>query len=145
MKVSNVIIVPDKMLIGLIFHISQKKNNFCCGIPWAVTLVILMDYPIHIDTISMELSILYFKGLPVKMSITWCNSVHEDCVFILANSADPDEMLPNAAFHLGLHCFPKYRFTCTVSRMKLGNGDNLHIKCYETGNKWYMEFSKIIS
>ena len=31
-------------------------------------------------------------------------------VFILANSADPDEMLHCAAFHLGLHCFPKYPF-----------------------------------
>ena len=27
-------------------------------------LFILMDYPIHIDTISMDLSILYLKGLP---------------------------------------------------------------------------------
>ena len=25
-------------------------------------------------------------------------------VLILANSADPDEMPPDAAFHLGLHC-----------------------------------------
>ena len=31
-------------------------------------------------------------------------------VFIFANSADPDEMLHLAAFHQGLHCFPKYRF-----------------------------------
>ena len=31
-------------------------------------------------------------------------------VFILANSADPDEMLPYAAVHLGLHCLPKYLF-----------------------------------
>ena len=30
---------------------------------------ILMDYPIHIDTILMELSILYFKGLPIKISL----------------------------------------------------------------------------
>ena len=29
---------------------------------------------------------------------------------ILANSADPDEMQHNAAFHLGLHCLPKYPF-----------------------------------
>ena len=29
-------------------------------------------------------------------------------VFALANSADPDEMPHNAAFHLGLYCFPKY-------------------------------------
>ena len=31
--------------------------------------------------------------------------------FILANSADHDEMAPYAAFHLGLPCFPKYLFT----------------------------------
>ena len=29
----------------------------------------------------------------------------------LANSADPDEMLPYAAFHLGFHCLPKYLST----------------------------------
>ena len=29
-------------------------------------------------------------------------------VFILANSADPDEMQPYTAFHLSLHCLPKY-------------------------------------
>ena len=32
-------------------------------------------------------------------------------VFILVNSADPDEMPPYAAFHLGLHCLPKDQFT----------------------------------
>ena len=32
-------------------------------------------------------------------------------VFILVNSADPDEVPPYAAFHLGLHCLPKYLFT----------------------------------
>ena len=31
--------------------------------------------------------------------------------FILANSEDPDEMPHYAAFHLGLHCFPKYPST----------------------------------
>ena len=33
------------------------------------SLFILMEYPKHIDTISMELSILYFKGFSVKISI----------------------------------------------------------------------------
>ena len=28
--------------------------------------------------------------------------------FVLANSADPDEIPHSVAFHLGLHCFPKY-------------------------------------
>ena len=32
-------------------------------------------------------------------------------VFILANSADLYEITPYAAFHLGLHCLPKYLFT----------------------------------
>ena len=31
-------------------------------------------------------------------------------VFILATSADPDEMQHYAAFHLGLHYLPKYPF-----------------------------------
>ena len=32
-------------------------------------------------------------------------------VLILASSADPDEITPHyAAFHLGLHCLPKYLF-----------------------------------
>ena len=30
--------------------------------------------------------------------------------YVLANSADPDEMPHYAAFHLGLHCLPKYQF-----------------------------------
>ena len=28
--------------------------------------------------------------------------------FVLANSIDPNEMLHDVAFHLGLHCLPKY-------------------------------------
>ena len=31
-------------------------------------------------------------------------------VSVLTNSADPDEMLRYAAFHLGLHCLSKYLF-----------------------------------
>ena len=31
-------------------------------------------------------------------------------ISILANSAEPDEMQHYAAFHLGLHCLPKYPF-----------------------------------
>ena len=67
----------------------------------------MMDYPIYIDTISMDLSILYLKGTQVKISKIKYISVPEDC-FILANIGDPDEMLSYAAFHLGLHCLPEY-------------------------------------
>ena len=72
-------------------------------------LFILMDYPIHIDTISMELSISYFKGFSVKISINGV-LLSLKIVFILAYSADPDEMLPYVAFHLGIHCLHKYLF-----------------------------------
>ena len=30
--------------------------------------------------------------------------------FVLTNIGDPDETPPNGAFHLGLHCLPKYPF-----------------------------------
>ena len=58
-----------------------------------------MGYPIHIDT-SIELSILYFKGLLVKTFIKWCSSVPED-----------EQTVPYVAFHLGLHYLWKYLFT----------------------------------
>ena len=50
-----------------------------------------MDYPKNSDTVSMGLSILYFKGLSVKISIKLRIPVPEDIFFILANSEDPDE------------------------------------------------------
>ena len=63
-----------------------------------------MDYPIQIDTLSMELSILGSAGQN-------CVFLSLKIVFVLANSSDPDEMRPYAAFHLGLQCLPKDLFT----------------------------------
>ena len=66
-----------------------------------------MEFPNHIDTMSMGLPIVYFKG-------SWVEFLKYDVflslrvVLILANSADPDEMQFCAAFHLGLHCLPTY-------------------------------------
>ena len=54
----------------------------------------------HIDTIGMDLPILYFKWSQIKFLKFSYISV-PDVVCILANSADPDEMPPYAAFHLG--------------------------------------------
>ena len=67
----------------------------------------LVDYFRHIefDSIGVELSILYFTGLPVKISLTWYISIPEDCFYL----ADPDGT-PYAAFHLGLYYLPKYLF-----------------------------------
>ena len=50
---------------------SAAKENLYVRKRWLLnikllTLINLMDYPLHIGTISMELSILYFKGLPIK-------------------------------------------------------------------------------
>ena len=64
-----------------------------------------MDYPIHINTNNMVLSILKLMGLPVKIStngvLLFLNSV-----VIVTNSADHNEMPPCAAFPLCLHLFP---------------------------------------
>ena len=70
-----------------------------------------MEYPIHIDTISMELSILYFQWVASQNFYKMMYFCPLKVVFIWANSADPDEMLHNAAFHLRHHCLPKYLFT----------------------------------
>ena len=40
------------------------------------------------------------------------------------NGADTDEMPPYGAFHLGLHCLPKYLFNIYIQ-----NGQNYCIVC----------------
>ena len=62
--------------------------------------------------LSIEYSILYFKGCRSNFPQNF-NDVFLSLkiLFILANCADPDEMLHDAAFHLGFHCLPKYQFS----------------------------------
>ena len=72
-----------------------------------------------IDTISMEMPILSLKGLPVNFFYKMMVFLSLKIVFIVANSAGPDEMLPYVAFHLGFHCVP---ITCLqVFRMQRVN------------------------
>ena len=54
-------------------------------------------------------SIVYIEGsqVTIKKKIVFLSL---KIGFVLANSADPDEMLHYAAFYLGLHCLPKYQF-----------------------------------
>ena len=66
---------------------------------------ILLDCLIHIDRCHKYVLV---QGLPVKISIKWCFSVTEDC-FYRCKHADYDEMAPDVAVYLGLHCLPKYR------------------------------------
>ena len=68
-----------------------------------------MDCPIHIDTMSVGLPIVYFKGSQVEF-LNHDVFLSLKVVFIMANNADPDEMQLHAAFHQGLHCLPKYPF-----------------------------------
>ena len=57
-----------------------------------------MEFPI-IDTISMGLNYDVLKFMSMKV------------VLIIANSGNPYEMQHGAAFHLGLHCLPKYQLS----------------------------------
>ena len=52
---------------------------------------------------------MFFKGSQVEF-LNCLVFLSLKAVLILANSADPDEMQHYAAFHLGLHCLPKYPF-----------------------------------
>ena len=55
----------------LMYHFSQNFNKFefvyKIGVSY-ITLCIMMDFPIHIDTISMRLPFMYFKGSQVEFS-----------------------------------------------------------------------------
>ena len=53
---------------------------------------------------------IYIEGSQVIISPKNITFLSLKIDFVLANSADPDEMLHYAVFHLGLHCLPKYPF-----------------------------------
>ena len=61
-----------------------------------------MNFPIHIEMISMGLPIFYFRGSQVEVSL-FDVFLSLEVVFVLANSADTDEMQQYAAFQLGFH------------------------------------------
>ena len=72
---------------GLIWVNPNKSKYTLIKIKFRViwlNLFILIDYSIHIDTITMELSKVYFKELWVKISTKWCIFVLM-IVFISAN------------------------------------------------------------
>ena len=49
-----------------------------------------MDCPVHIDTISMGLSIVHFKGSRVEFSKFFYVFLSPKIVLILADSVDPE-------------------------------------------------------
>ena len=70
-----------------------------------------MDFPKHIDTIILDRDSPFCVLMGHRSTFLYCNVF---MVFILANSADPDEMQPYTAFHLGFtvcesNCLPVSR------------------------------------
>ena len=68
-----------------------------------------MDSSFWFETINLGWSIVYIKESQVIISklIVFLTL---KIIFVLANSADSDEMPHYAAFHLGFHCLPKKAF-----------------------------------
>ena len=71
-----------------------------------------MDSPIWFDIINFEWSIVYIsRGHRLKFpDEIVCVFPFLKIAFVFANSVDPDEMPHYVAFHLALHCLPKYIF-----------------------------------
>ena len=61
-----------------------------------------------VDNVGQDGPLCIIKGYT-------CYKYHNNCIsfqfcIILANSADPNEMPHDTAFHFGLNCLPKYSF-----------------------------------
>ena len=68
-----------------------------------------MDSSFWFDTINFGWPTVYIgvTGYNFQIKIAF---LFLKIIFALANGAEPDEMPHYAAFHLGLHCLPKYIF-----------------------------------
>ena len=66
-----------------------------------------LNYPEILQTLDGPLYILRAHRLEFPDKIVFLTL---KIIFVLAKSVDPDEMPHYAAFHLGLHCLPKYAF-----------------------------------
>ena len=58
---------------------SRQRINNCCIFKKIRVGLIFVNFPKHIDTISMELPIVYFKGSNVEHSKLRCISAPEGC------------------------------------------------------------------
>ena len=65
------------------------------------------------NSIVWSACIVYIEGLPVIISKIYYISSIEDW-FVLANSADPDDLPHYAAFNLSLHYLSSYRLGVSV-------------------------------
>ena len=75
-----------------------------------IILCILMDISVQFDTIRLGWYIIQLKGSQVGTPKLYYISVPED-PFIIANSADPDEIPHFVVSHLSLHYLSVYQTT----------------------------------
>ena len=76
---------------------SRVKHSTTEPLCSPLTLLKPMKFAIKFNTVTSGWSIVYIEGLQVMIKKT---KLFLKINFVLANSADPDEM------HLGLHCLP---------------------------------------
>ena len=83
----------------------QLANEAGC----LLSLCVPIEFPVKLDTVKSGWPIVYIEGSQaiISKNVIFL-SLKID--FILGNSADPDEMPRNAAFHLGFHGLPKYMY-----------------------------------
>ena len=70
-----------------------------------------MEFSKHFDTVKSGWSMYLLRGQRLYFPKSVVSLFFLKIDFVLANSADPDEMPHYAAFHLGLHCLPRYPIT----------------------------------
>ena len=86
--------------------LSRNPGSAPVYIHITLTLFILMDYLLHIDAISMDLSILYFKGSQVEISISSYQTMKGLALMKCYLKGHYIRV-----FHQRLQCLPKYLFT----------------------------------
>ena len=78
--------------------------------------------------------IVYFEGSPIRLSLKYCISFPID--FVLANSAETDEILHFVVFHLDLHCLHTYLFYKSLLHIHFLL--QMEAKCYQTGKRFML-------
>ena len=100
--------ITEKLLTGRL-RIKSNKQNYSkplkplqMTISITLTLCILIYFPIHINTISMGLPIVFFKGSQVEFFKLWCISVSEGRLAPVSNvifCSKTDNLSKIAAIH----------------------------------------------
>ena len=100
--------------VGKSIRIQRVKCKMLIQIK-VLAFCIRTDFPILIDTISVGLPIVYFKGSQVEFSKLWCFSVPDGCLNLRKQcrpwwNAALCFISSVSSFHLCLHCLSKYLF-----------------------------------